>query len=94
MQFRIPRVVIGDNRKMVIFPLADVPEMTRGRGITLQRYKDGGLSDVICFVKKEGLTWRTGGKFRTETDLVAWVNKRGNAGRLAPRGFAATNKFT
>ena len=86
--------VIGENRKMVIFPLADVPEMTRGRGITLQRYKDGGLSDVICFVKKEGLTWRTGGKFRTETDLVAWVNKRGNAGRLAPRGFAATNKLT
>ncbi len=86
--------VIGDNRKMVIFPIAEVPEMTRGRGITLQRYKDGGLSDAICFVKKEGLTWRTGGKFRTETDLVSWVNKRGNAGRLAPRGFAVSNKFT
>ncbi len=86
--------VIGDNRKMVIFPLADVPEMTRGRGITLQRYKDGGLSDAICFEKAEGLTWRTGDKFRSETDLVTWVNKRGNAGRLAPRGFPRSNKFT
>jgi topoisomerase-4 subunit A len=86
--------VVGENRKMVIFPIADVPEMTRGRGITLQRYKDGGLSDAICFVKKEGLTWRTGGKFRTETNLVTWVNKRGNAGRLAPRGFSSKNKFT
>ena len=86
--------VVGDNRKMVIFSIEDVPEMTRGRGITLQRYKDGGLSDAICFVKKEGLTWRTGGKFRTETDLVTWVNKRGNAGRLAPRGFSSKNKFT
>ncbi|MEK9944741.1 MAG: DNA topoisomerase IV subunit A [Alphaproteobacteria bacterium] len=86
--------VIGENRKMVIFPIEDIPEMTRGRGITLQRYKDGGLSDAICFVKDEGLTWRTGGKFRTETDLVTWVNKRGNAGRLAPRGFSRTNTFT
>jgi topoisomerase-4 subunit A len=86
--------VVGENRKMVIFPIADVPEMTRGRGLTLQRYKDGGLSDAICFVKKEGLTWRTGGKFRTETNLVTWVNKRGNAGRLAPRGFSSKNKFT
>ena len=86
--------VIGENRKMVIFPISDVPEMTRGRGITLQRYKDGGLSDAICFVQEEGLTWRTGGKFRTEKNLVTWVNKRGNAGRLAPRGFSSKNKFT
>ena len=86
--------VVGENRKMVIFPIADVPEMTRGRGITLQRYKDGGLSDAICFIKNEGLTWRTGGKFRTEKNLVTWVNKRGNAGRLAPRGFSSKNKFT
>jgi len=85
--------VVGENRKMVIFPIEDVPEMTRGRGITLQRYKDGGLSDAKCFVKAEGLTWRTGSKTRTETDLVTWVNKRGNAGRLAPRGFASNNKF-
>jgi topoisomerase-4 subunit A len=86
--------VIGDNRKMVIFPIGEIPEMTRGRGITLQRYKDGGLSDAICFEKKEGLSWRAGDKFRTETDLVTWVNKRGNAGRLAPRGFPRSNKFT
>ena len=86
--------VIGENRKMVIFPIGEIPEMTRGRGITLQRYKDGGLSDAICFEKKEGLSWRAGDKFRTETDLVTWVNKRGNAGRLAPRGFPRSNKFT
>lgn len=85
--------VVGDNRKLIIFPLADVPEMTRGKGITLQRYKDGGLSDAKTFVLKEGLMWMTGDRQRTEDDLRAWVGKRAQAGRIAPRGFSTTNTF-
>jgi topoisomerase IV subunit A len=85
--------VIGDNRKLLIFPLAEVPEMTRGRGVTLQKYKDGGLSDVKVFNLAEGLTWRLGERVRTETDLRDWIGKRAQAGRLPPRGFATNNKF-
>ncbi|MEQ8510326.1 MAG: DNA topoisomerase IV subunit A [Rhodospirillaceae bacterium] len=85
--------VVGKNRKLIIFPLDEVPEMTRGRGVFLQRYKDGGLSDVKTFVLKDGLTWMTGGRQRTEDDLRAWVGKRAQAGRIAPRGFSATNTF-
>lgn len=85
--------VVGDNRKLVIFPLSDVPEMTRGKGITLQRYKDGGLSDAKTFVLKEGLTWMTGDRQRTEEDIRLWVGKRAQAGRIAPRGFSTTNTF-
>lgn len=85
--------VVGDNRKLIIFPLADVPEMTRGKGITLQKYKDGGLSDAKTFVLEDGLTWMTGDRQRTEEDLRAWVGKRAQAGRIAPRGFSTTNTF-
>ena len=67
--------------------------MTRGRGVTLQKYKDGGLSDVKTFNLAEGLTWRLGDTTRTETDLQDWVGKRAQAGRLPPRGFATNNKF-
>jgi topoisomerase-4 subunit A len=85
---------IGENRKMVIFPLAELPEMARGRGVRLQRYKDGGLSDARVFNLKGGLTWHLGDdRTRTETDLRPWAAKRGQAGRLAPRGFAKDNKF-
>lgn len=86
--------VVGENRKLVIFPLAELPEMTRGRGVLLQRYKDGGLSDVSVFPLADGLKWRQpGGRERTETDLMAWLGKRGAAGRLPPRGFPKTPKF-
>ena len=86
--------VVGENRKLIIFPLEELPEMTRGRGVILQRYKDGGLSDAKTFTLDEGLTWRQGaGRTRTETDLLAWVGKRAQAGRLAPRGFPRSNKF-
>jgi len=68
--------------------------MTRGRGVTLQRYKDGGLSDVTTFQKKQGLSWTMGGgRTRTETDLRDWIGKRGQAGRLPPKGFPKSNKF-
>ena len=86
--------VIGDNRKLLLFPLDEVPEMTRGRGVILQNYKDGGLSDAKTFNRKEGLTWAAGaGRTRTETDLRAWVGKRAQAGRLPPNGFSKSNKF-
>jgi topoisomerase-4 subunit A len=86
--------VIGENRKLLLFPLDEVPEMTRGRGVILQRYKDGGLADVKTFTKADGLSWKTGDKTRTETDLLAWDGKRAQAGRLPPKGFSRTNKFS
>jgi topoisomerase IV subunit A len=87
---------IGDNRKMVIFPLDQVPEMTRGRGVRLQRYKDGGLSDVKTFKANEGLTWVDGaGRSFTLSmkELADWRGNRSDAGRLAPKGFPKSNRF-
>ena len=86
--------VVGENRKLSIFALEELPEMTRGRGTILQRYKDGGLSDLTTFKRAEGLRWTMGGgKTRTETDLMNWLGKRGAAGRLPPRGFPRSGKF-
>jgi len=87
---------IGENRKMVVFPLDQVPEMTRGRGVRLQKYKDGGLSDVATFAAKQGLTWRdsAGREFSaTIRDLAEWRGNRADAGRLPPKGFPKSNKF-
>ena len=86
--------VIGDNRRLNCFALEELGEMTRGRGVTLQRYKDGGLSDIKTFSKEEGLTWKSGERTRTETDLTGWYTRRANAGRLPPRGFNKNNKFS
>ena len=85
--------VIGDNRKLLIFDIAETPTMTRGRGVILQRYKDGGLSDARVFRMADGLSWRHGGGERTETDLRDWLGKRAQAGRLPPAGFPRGNKF-
>lgn len=85
--------VIGTNRKLLIFPLDQLPEMARGRGVTLQKYKDGELSDVKVFTLKEGLTWKSGERDRTETDLRGWLGERAQAGKLPPNGFARSNKF-
>jgi topoisomerase-4 subunit A len=85
--------VVGENRKLLIFPLSEVPEMNRGRGVTLQKYKDGGLSDARVYPKREGLTWKLGEKTRTETDLKLWIGQRAQAGRLPPNGFPKHNKF-
>ncbi len=85
---------IGENRKMLLFPLSEVPEMTRGRGVMLQKYKDGGLSDAKVYEKKAGLSWRLGDKTRTETNLRDWIGERAQAGRLPPQGFPRGNKFT
>ncbi|MDX1486541.1 MAG: DNA gyrase subunit A, partial [Alphaproteobacteria bacterium] len=74
--------VIGDNRKLLVFPVSDLPEMSRGRGVKLQAYRDGGLADVTTFDLAVGLSWALGGRTRTEADLTAWLGKRAQAGRL------------
>jgi topoisomerase IV subunit A len=88
--------VVGENRKMIIFTRDELSEMTRGKGVILQRFKDGGISDVRVFVKKEGLTWLDGAG-RTFTlpisDLKEWVGLRAQAGLLVPKGFPRSNKF-
>ena len=87
--------VVGDNRKVLVFPLADLPEMAKGKGVRLQKYKDGGLSDAITFALAQGLSWKDpAGRTRTETDLSEWQAARATAGRMAPRGFPRDNKFT
>jgi topoisomerase IV subunit A len=88
--------VVGENRKMVVFPLSELPELARGQGVMLQRYRDGGLSDAIAFRFEEGLSWALGGesgRTRTESDLTAWRAARGAAGRMPPIGFPRSNRF-
>jgi topoisomerase-4 subunit A len=87
---------IGENRKMVIFPIEQVPEMTRGRGVRLQRYRDGGLSDIKTFEVEKGLSWAdsAGRIFNLSLkELADWRGNRADAGRLAPKGFPKTNMF-
>jgi topoisomerase-4 subunit A len=87
---------IGENRKMLLFPLEQVPEMARGRGVRLQKYKDGGLSDVTTFAASDGLTWRdsAGREFSaTMKELSDWRGNRADAGRLPPKGFPKSNRF-
>jgi topoisomerase-4 subunit A len=88
--------VIGKNRKLLVFSLAELPEMARGQGVTLQRYRDGGLSDAIAFRLEDGLSWALGGesgRMRTEPDLTSWRGARGAAGRMPPMGFPRSNRF-
>jgi topoisomerase-4 subunit A len=88
--------VVGDNRKLVVFPMTEIPEMSKGQGVTLQRYKDGGLADAVCFRMSEGLSWAMGGdsgRMRTENDMSLWRVARGAAGRLPPQGFPRNNQF-
>jgi topoisomerase-4 subunit A len=85
--------VVGFNRRLLVFPLDQVPEMARGAGVILQRYKDGGLADAKVFNLADGLTWRLGKKTRTETNLRDWLGERAQAGRLPPNGFPKAPKF-
>lgn len=87
---------IGENRKLLVFGLDEVSELGRGQGVALQKYKQGGLADVILFKREDGLTWEMGGdsgRMRTETDLAPWTGKRATMGRLPPMGFPRNNKF-
>jgi len=86
---------VGVNRKLIIFGLDEVPEMGRGKGVILQRFKDGGLADITVFDRAKGLSWLAGGgRVRTETDLSTWLARRGGAGKLPPNGFPRPAKFT
>ena len=85
--------VIGENRKLLVFPLDQLPEMPRGAGVQLQKYKDGGLADAKVFALADGLTWRIGEKTRTEPRLTDWLGARAAAGRLPPNGFPRGNRF-
>ncbi len=88
--------VVGDNRKLVIFSLEELPILAKGQGVTLQRYRDGGLADATTLKLDEGLSWKMGGdtgRTRTEGDVRLWKVARGAAGRLPPNGFPRDNKF-
>ncbi len=86
---------VGDNRKVLVFALDELPELGRGKGVRLQKYKDGGLSDATTFDLAAGLTWRDpAGRTRTESNLEEWLGKRAGSGRMAPRGFPRDNRFT
>jgi topoisomerase-4 subunit A len=87
--------VVGENRKVLVFAVEELPEMARGKGVRLQKYKDGGLSDARTFTLADGLSWRDpAGRTRTETELDEFIAKRASAGRMAPRGFPRDNRFT
>ncbi|WP_313615374.1 DNA topoisomerase IV subunit A [Agrobacterium sp.] len=89
--------VVGENRKLLTFPLVQMPEMTRGKGVRLQRYKDGGISDAKCFVFTEGLSWAdsAGRSFsKVGDELTEWMGDRATAGRTVPKGFPRSGKFS
>jgi topoisomerase-4 subunit A len=88
--------VIGQNRKLLVFPITQLNEMARGKGTRLQRYKDGGVSDAKTFAIADGLTWRdSAGRTFTVSrpELNEWIGNRAEAGRLPPKGFPKSNRF-
>jgi topoisomerase-4 subunit A len=88
--------IVGENRKMLVFPLAEIPEMTRGKGVRLQKYKDGGVLDLKTFAMAEGLSWQDSADrtfTRSEAELAEWIGSRASAGRMVPKGFPKTGKF-
>lgn len=85
--------IVGENRKLLIFPIEEIPTMARGRGVTLQKYKDGKLTDIQIFKKEEGFTFEKNTATKTETELLTWLGHRGQVGKLVPFGFLKSNKF-
>jgi topoisomerase IV subunit A len=85
--------MVGTNRRLLIFALDEAPTMTRGRGVILQRYREGSLSDIAAFTLASGLSWRSGAGVRTEVNLEPWIGKRGHTGQRVPRGFPASGRF-
>ena len=88
--------IVGDNRKMLIFKLEEVNEMTRGKGVILQKSKEGALADARAFKKSEGLTWvdSAGRTFTMSwSELKEWVGQRAQSGRIVPKGFPRSNSF-
>ncbi len=98
--------VVSQNRKLLVFPLSELPEMTRGKGVRLQKYNaargkqgvlelDGGLSDITTFDLEKGLSWAAAGdRTRTEVDMRPWIGKRASVGKLPPHGFPRDNRFS
>ena len=87
--------VVGQNRKLLIFALDEIPELAKGKGVILQRYKDGELADIKVFTLADGLSWQMGGgRTRTETELATWQGRRGGSGKLPPTGFPRPARFT
>jgi topoisomerase-4 subunit A len=98
MRFCLPTTgdhvaLIGQNRKLLIIPVDEIPTLSRGRGVVLQKYKDGGLSDLRFITLSAGLSWPAGERTRTETDLTPWLGRRGQVGRMPPTGFPRNNRF-
>jgi len=85
--------VLGDNMKLLVFPLEQIPELARGAGVMLQKYRDGGLSDARVFRLADGLVWKQGERTRVELGLAEWLGERAQAGRMPPRGFPKNGKF-
>ena len=88
--------IVGENRKLLVFALADVPEMTRGKGVRLQKYKDGGVSDAKSFAIATGLSWTDSADrtfVKTREELAEWIGARASAGRMVPKGFPRTGRF-
>ena len=85
--------VVGDNRRLLLFPASQVPVLARGRGVILQRYREGGLGDAKMFYRSDGFSWRTGAGVRNQGAAAEWYGKRGQAGRVVPKGFPKGLKF-
>lgn len=88
--------IVGENRKMLVFPLAEIPEMGRGKGVRLQKYKDGGVLDLKTFTLASGLSWQDSADrtfIKSRDELAEWVGARASAGRMVPKGFPRTGKF-
>lgn len=89
--------IVGENRKMLVFPLAEIPEMARGKGVRLQKYKDGGVLDLKTFAIEAGLSWQDSADrtfVKTHDELIEWIGSRATAGRMVPKGFPRTGKFS
>jgi topoisomerase IV subunit A len=85
---------VGENRKLLIFKISELPEMARGKGVRLQKFKDGNLSDATTLNLKEGLNWLdSSGRSWTVTDLMEWIGERAQSGKLPPKGFPKNNRF-
>jgi topoisomerase-4 subunit A len=85
---------IGDNRKLLIIKLSELPEMARGKGVRIQKFKDGGLSDIRAFKLKDGLSWTdSSGRTFNNADIKDWIGERAQSGRLPPKGFPKSNRF-
>ncbi len=85
--------IVGHNRKMLVYKISEIPEMNRGKGVVLQKYKQGLLSDITTFEFDKGLSWKIGDRVRNETNLLAWLGKRGQVGKIPPVGFPKNNKY-